>query len=123
MEAGAYLALRVPPAALGLEAEAYGELIQVLRAQATDLTPNDAAREAWVLGELYGMEAQFLRRQLSSGSGAEGSFAMSEISARMQAALADRDAARAEFTRLTTPTPQPQRATRGSGSVAITFEG
>ena len=122
MDPAQYLALRVPPSALGMSEGEHAGLVDALLDEAATLSESETARRWWALGELYGLEAAFWRRHLSSGSGAEGSFAASEISARMNAALAERDAARAEFTRLTTPTPQPSKATRGSGSVSIAFE-
>ena len=122
MDPAQYLALRVPPSALGMSEGEHAGLVDALLDEAATLSESETAQRWWALGELYGLEAAFWRRHLSSGSGAEGSFAASEISARMNAALAERDAARAEFTRLTTPTPQPSKATRGSGSVGIVFE-
>lgn len=118
-----YLALRVPASALGLSEAQHAALLDSLLDEAVSVTENAAAQRAWALGELYGLEAQFWRRQLNAGSGAEGSFSMAEIAARMAAAKEDRDAARAEFTRLTAPTPAPTGKGRGSGSVGIVFEG
>ncbi len=123
MDPAQYLALRVPPSALGMSEGEHAGLVDALLDEAATLSESETAQRWWVLGELHHLEAQFWRRQLSAGSGSEGSFSVTEISARMAAATADRDAARAEFTRLTTPTPQPSKATRGSGSVGIVFEG
>ncbi|EYB69052.1 hypothetical protein DEIPH_ctg011orf0016 [Deinococcus phoenicis] len=122
MEPAEYLALRVPADALGLSAAQHAALLDSLLDEAVSVTENAAARRAWALGELYGLEAAFISRQLSGGSGAEGSFSYSDVSARLARVTADRDAARAEFARLTTP-DTPRGAVRGSGSVKIVVEG
>lgn len=123
MDAAQWLALRVPASALGMGESEHAGLLGALLADAATLSDSETAQRWWVLGELHHLEYLRLRHELSAGSGAEGSFSRAELSARMAAAKDDRDAARAEFTRLTTPTPQPSKATRGSGSVSITFEG
>lgn len=117
-----WLTLRVPPEALGKSADEHRALLTALLEEGAALSEGKNAQRMWALAELYGLEAQFISRQLSSGSGAEGSFSRAELSARLARATADRDAARAEFTRLTTPAPQPSKAARGSGSVSIAFE-
>ncbi|KEF35475.1 hypothetical protein RDMS_01595 [Deinococcus sp. RL] len=123
MDPAQYLALRVPPSALGMSEGEHAGLVDALLDEAATLSESETAQRWWALGELHHLEYLRLRHELSAGSGAEGSFSRSEISARMAAAKDDRDTARAEFTRLTTPTPQPSKATRGSGSVGIVFEG
>jgi len=123
MDPAQYLALRIPPSALGMSEGEHAGLVDALLDEAATLSESETAQRWWALAFLFDLEAAYLSRQLSSGSGSEGSFQFSEVSARMGRAERDRDAARAEFTRLTTPTPQPSKATRGSGSVSIVFEG
>ena len=117
-----WLTLRVPPEALGKSADEHRALLTALLEEGAALSEGKNAR-MWALAELYGLEAQFISRQLSSGSGAEGSFSRAELSARLARATADRDAARAEFARLRRGRGQASKAARGSGSVPITFEG
>ena len=117
-----WLTLRVPPEALGKSADEHRALLTALLEEGAALSEGKNAR-MWALAELYGLEAQFISRQLSSGSGAEGSFSRAELSARLARAIADRDAARAEFARLRRGRGQASKAARGSGSVPITFEG
>ena len=118
-----WLTLRVPPEALGKSADEHRALLTALLEEGAALSNVKNAQRMWALAELYGLEAQFISRQLSSGSGAEGSFSRAELSARLARATADRNAARAEFARLTTPTRGLARLRRGSGSVPIVFEG
>lgn len=109
------------PEALGLEPAAFDTLLaRVLSAAALAYPDSTAAQGQHALAYLYGMEAQHWRRQISSGSGAEGSYSLSEVSARMSAALSDRDAARAELARLT-PDPVTVKAGPRVG-VPIVFE-
>ena len=117
-----WLTLRVPPEALGKSADEHRALLTALLEEGAALSEGKNAR-MWALAELYGLEAQFISRQLSSGSGAEGSFSRAELSARLARATADRDAARAEFARLRRGRGQASKASRGSGSVPIVFEG
>ena len=117
-----WLTLRVPPEALGKSADEHRALLTALLEEGAALSEGKNAR-MWALAELYGLEAQFISRQLSSGSGAEGSFSRAELSARLARAIADRDAARAEFARLRRGRGQASKAARGSGSVPIVFEG
>ena len=118
-----WLTLRVPPEALGKSADEHRALLTALLEEGAALSNVKNAQRMWALAELYGLEAQFISRQLSSGSGAEGSFSRAELSARLARATADRDAARAEFARLRRGRGQASKAARGSGSVPIVFEG
>ena len=117
-----WLTLRVPPEALGKSADEHRALLTALLEEGAALSDVKNAQRMWALAELYGLEAQFISRQLSSGSGAEGSFSRTELSARLARATADRDAARAKFARMIAPSATPPNRGRGSGSVGIVFE-
>lgn len=107
--------------ALGLDSGAFDALVARTLAAAADAYPDSTAAQAQhALAYLYDLEAKHWRRQISSGSGAEGSYSLSEVSARMSAALSDRDAARAELARLTA-TAAPV-VTVARVSVPIVFE-
>ncbi len=122
MDPAQYLALRVPPSALGMSEGEHAGLVDALLDEAATLSESETARRWWALGELHHLEYLRLRHELSAGSGAEGSFSRSEISARMAAAKDDRDTARAEFKALTEVPAPPQKATRSSGGVDIIFK-
>lgn len=109
------------PDALGLDSGAFDALVSRTLAAAADAYPDsEPAQAQHALAYLFDLEAKHWRRQISSGSGAEGSYTLSEVSARMSAALSDRDAARAELARLT-PDPVTVKAGPRVG-VPITFE-
>lgn len=106
--------------ALGLSSGDFDALVSRTLTAAAEQTDKPDAQTYWALAYLHDLEAKFWRRQISSGSGDEGSFSMSEISARMAAAAADRDSAQAKFDALT-GNVKPARP-RGSGSVPMVVE-
>lgn len=108
------------PGALGLTPSAFDTLLTRVLSDAEGRTDDETAQTYYALAYLHDLEAKFWRRQITSGSGDEGSFSMSEISARMAAAAADRDDAQAKFDALT-GTAKPKRP-RGSGSVPMVVE-
>lgn len=122
MNAYDLLALRIPPDALGMTAEVHQAVIEHALSVAESATSDPLAQYQHAAAFLFDLERQRWRRLYSSGSGAEGSFSLSEISARMEAAQADRDAALAEYARLTGATSQPTGLRRGSGSVGIVVD-
>lgn len=126
MDPAQYLALRVPPSALGMgEGEHAATLTYALEraeraAEALPADKQEEGTEAHALAFLFGLEAAHWRRALS-GSGPDGTVTVTEVSERMKAALAEQEAQEARFAALT-PAPAPVRATRGGGSVRMVVD-
>lgn len=114
------LSLYAPAERLGMTEDGWSNAVANLLTL-VPTTYTDQQAQLFVLGEAYELEASRWRGELSGGSGADGSFSLSEISTRMSAAEARRDATRAQLT-ATLPAPAPSGRRRGSGSVPITFE-
>lgn len=127
MELDQLLSLRVPASALGLDPDTYAAVLDhaLDRAElAVTGLPADKqgeGAEAHALAALLRLELAHTRRQYSSGSGADGSFGYTELSARMAELKAEIGEQEARFAALT-PAPAPVRATRGSGSVGVVFD-
>lgn len=113
------LNLRTPPAALGMTVDAWGDAVALLIGTVPTAYTDEQA-QWYVQAELFDLEAGRWRTEFSSGSGAEGSFSVSEISARMSAAESRRDEQRAALKASLPSTVTGRR--RGSGSIPATFE-
>lgn len=113
------LSLRTPPAALGLTPEGWADAVALLIGT-VPLTYSDEQAQWYVQAEMFDLEAGRWRQEISSGSGAEGSFSVSEISARMSAAEARRDEQRAALKASLPSTGTGRR--RGSGSIPAVVE-
>ncbi len=125
------LALRVPAQALGLDAAAHAQVIAyaVTQAQAatagvSDSEQREQATQAHALATLLRLELEYTRRAYSSGTGPDGSFGYSELSARMAEIKAELARQEAAFLTIV-PAEQPAAPagpSRASGSVPINFD-
>lgn len=113
------LNLRTPPAALGLTPEGWADAVALLIGT-VPLTYSDEQAQWFVQAEMFDLEAARWRQEFSSGSGSEGSFSISEISARMSAAEARRDEQRAALKASLAPAGTGKR--RGSGNIEAVYK-
>ena len=125
------LALRVPASALGQSDTQYTLTLQYAVSEAqtaasgvSDSDKRAQAEQAHALATLLRLELEYTRRAYSSGTGPDGSFGYSELSARMAEIKAE--LARQEAAFLAIVPPEPVVTTTGpvraSGSVPVTFE-
>lgn len=127
MELDQLLSLRVPASALGLDPDTYAAVLDhaLDRAElAVTGLPADKqgeGAEAHALAALLRLELAHTRRQYSGGTGPDGGFTYSELSARMAELKAEIGEQEARLKALSGPV-QPQQVTRGSGSVGVVFE-
>ncbi len=115
------LALRIPPDALGMTAEAHQRVIEHALSSAESATADPLAQYQHAAAFLFDLEAQHISRRFSGASGAEGGFTYSELSTRLARAERDRDAALAEYSRILGIVTARSRA-RASGSVGIVVD-